>query len=68
MATLTTIRLDDGLLGEAADLAPPLLRSLDAVHLAAALRLGPDLAAVLTYDRCMAEGAQAIGLSVVAPA
>ncbi len=66
-ATLTTIRLDDGLLAAAAGLHPPLLRSLDAIHLSAALRLGPDLAGVLTYDRRMIEGAEAVGLTVAAP-
>lgn len=68
IATLTLIRLDDSLLAAAADLQPPLLRSLDAIHLAAALRLGADLAAVVTYDHRMAESAAAIGLRVAAPA
>jgi predicted nucleic acid-binding protein len=42
------------------------LRSLDALHLAAAIRLEVD--GVLTYDRRMAEGAESLGMSVVAPA
>lgn len=68
IATLTLLGLDRDLLATAADLEPPLLRSLDALHLAAALRLGPDLAGVLTYDQRMADGARALGLTVVAPA
>jgi len=38
---------------------------LDALHLATAVRL--DVAAVVTYDIRMAEGARTAGLSVVAP-
>ena len=67
ISTLTLIRLDDALYELAADLDPPLLRSLDAIHLAAALSLGRDLAAVVTYDARMAEGARALGLRAEAP-
>jgi uncharacterized protein len=65
--TLIGVRLDDELYRAAADLEPPLLRSLDAIHLAGALSLGRDLAGVVTYDRRMADGARALGLQVVAP-
>jgi uncharacterized protein len=41
------------------------LRSLDALHLAAALRLGADIMA--TYDRRQADAAVAAGLPVLAP-
>jgi predicted nucleic acid-binding protein len=41
------------------------LRSLDALHLAAAIRLEVD--GVLTYDRRMAEAAESLGMTVVAP-
>ena len=67
VATLILIRLDDGVYDRAADLEPPLMRSLDAIHLAAALSLGRDLAGVVTYDRRMTDGAQALGLRVEAP-
>ena len=43
------------------------LRSLGAIHLSAASRLGPDLRAVVTYDHRMTDAANAIGLPVVAP-
>jgi hypothetical protein len=65
--TLTLVRLDDDLYARAADLDPPLLRSLDAIHLSAALSLGRDLAGVVTYDQRMAAGAGALGLPVLAP-
>ena len=67
LSTLTLIRLDDDVYETAADLDPPMLRSLDALHLAAALSLGPDLAGVVTYDTRMTEGARALGLTVEAP-
>jgi len=67
LATIHLIRLDDELLERAAELEPPSIRSLDAIHLAAALSLGSDLAAVVTYDNRMLSAAQAIGLPVVAP-
>lgn len=41
------------------------LRSLDALHLAAAVRLGVEH--VVTYDRRMTVSAMALGLSVLAP-
>lgn len=41
------------------------LRSLDALHLAAAIRL--EVEAVITYDVRMAEAATSLGLEVLAP-
>ena len=41
------------------------LRSLDALHVAAALRVQADV--LITYDRRMAEAAQKMGLPVVQP-
>lgn len=41
------------------------LRSLDALHLAAAIRIGVDH--VVTYDARMGGSARALGLSVLAP-
>ena len=61
------IRLDDTLLDVAAELQPSLLRSLDAIHLAAALALGTDLREVITYDERMAKAARQLGLRIVAP-
>ena len=61
------IALDDVLLDAAAGIGPDTLRTLDAIHLAAAMALGDDLTAVVTYDRRMAIGAEALGLPVVSP-
>ena len=51
----------------ARDIGPDTLRTLDALHLAAALELGSDLDAVVTYDRRLAAGCIAEGCSVLAP-
>lgn len=64
---LTLLSLDDEVYRAAADIDPPSLRSLDALHLAAALTLGDDLAGVVTYDGRLADGARALGLTVEAP-
>ncbi|HUY24598.1 MAG TPA: type II toxin-antitoxin system VapC family toxin [Candidatus Saccharimonadales bacterium] len=61
------VRLDEPLLDRAAELNPLGLRSLDAIHLAAALAVGPDLAVFLTYDSRLADAAGAVGLPVEAP-
>jgi predicted nucleic acid-binding protein len=52
----------------AGTLGPAGLRSLDAIHLAAALDLGDDLEAMVTYDERLAEAATANGIPVLAPA
>lgn len=61
------IRLDDSVLDAAANLDAQVLRSVDAIHLAAAQALGEMLSAVITYDQRMAEAAELLGLTVVAP-
>jgi uncharacterized protein len=60
--------LSRAVLDEAAVLVPAGgLRTLDAIHLAAARALGPELRAVVTYDHRMAEAAQSLALPVDAP-
>ncbi len=41
------------------------LRSLDALHLGAATRLGPQVLSVLTYDVRLAQAARHLGFSVI---
>ena len=65
--SITLIRADTGTFERAALLDPVLLRSLDAVHLAAALELGDDLEGVVTYDDRLAEAAALHGARVLAP-
>lgn len=65
---LRLIRLDEVLLDRAGDLNPGALRSLDAIHLAAALAVGSDLGVFLTYDARLAAAATGEGLRVESPA
>lgn len=62
------IDLGPAIAAAAAALHPPLLRTLDAIHLATAMALLPDLDAFVTYDDRLADAARAIGLPVVRPA
>ena len=64
---LRLIQIDDRLLDSAGTLDPQVLRSLDAIHLAAALSLGDDLLAIVSYDDRMLDGARLLGLPAVRP-
>jgi predicted nucleic acid-binding protein len=46
---------------------PARLRSLDAIHLATARRLGAELADLVTYDERMAAAARTMGYRVSEP-
>jgi predicted nucleic acid-binding protein len=61
------IEVDRGLFRQAGMLPPPDLRSLDAIHLAAAFSLGPDLGVVVAYDQRMISAAKQQGFVVVSP-
>ena len=65
--SLVLLTVSTAVFERAGDLEPDLLRSLDAVHLAAALELGDELDGLVTYDDRLASAAQALGISVVAP-
>jgi predicted nucleic acid-binding protein len=64
---LTLIRLSSDLLDRAGELDPLTMRSLDAIHLAAALSLGSDLGSFVTYDETLGSAAAHAGLRVVSP-
>jgi predicted nucleic acid-binding protein len=69
LARMDQLVLDRDLLDAAATLVPgTILRSLDAIHLAAARALGTELRAVLSYDHRMQDAATALGMVVEAPA
>ena len=55
------------ILERASAIDPPLVRSLDAIHLATALSVSDDDLEVITYDERMAEAARVSGLRVVQP-
>jgi len=61
------IAIDDRILDAAGVLEPQIVRTLDAIHLATALAMGDDLAAVVTYDARMTEGARLLGLPTATP-
>jgi predicted nucleic acid-binding protein len=65
--SLVLVTLSTTVCERAAMLEPDVLRSLDSLHLAAALEIGDELEGVVTYDRRLADGAEALGISVVAP-
>ena len=67
LTRIALIRVDEPILVRAADLPPADLRSLDALHIATALSIGPDLSALITYDRRQADAASALGLDVATP-
>ncbi len=64
---LDLVQIDDELLDAAAALDPGVLRSLDAIHLAAAQTLGDELSAVITYDERMTAAARLLDFAVDAP-
>jgi hypothetical protein len=64
---LNLLRLDDPLLDAAAQLDGASLRSLDAIHLAAAQVLGAELESLVTYDVRMTGAATRLGLKVASP-
>ena len=64
---VTLLPMSTDLSQRAADIDPAVLRSLDALHLAAALSLGDDLSVVVTYDDRFAEACRLYGVKVLAP-
>jgi uncharacterized protein len=62
LISVTTADLD-----LAARLNPASLLSLDAIHLAAAMRLGDELEAFVTYDERLLAAAAALGMPVASP-
>ncbi|HXD81477.1 MAG TPA: type II toxin-antitoxin system VapC family toxin [Candidatus Acidoferrum sp.] len=65
--SMRLIRLDEPMLDRAAELDPREMRSLDAVHLAAALTIGSDLGILVTYDERLAGAARQRGIKVSSP-
>lgn len=65
LAGVSIAALDRAVFRSAGVLPMPYLRTLDALHLQAAIRL--DAEAVLTYDARMSDACRELGLEVVAP-
>lgn len=67
LSRLAFVELDADLARLAGATGGPALRALDAVHVASALRLVPEIEAFVTYDDRQADAARAAGLDVVSP-
>jgi hypothetical protein len=68
LEAVVVVEVTEAISSVAAALGPPNLRTLDAIHLATALALLPELDAFVTYDDRLADAGRAIGLPVVRPA
>jgi len=64
---LEQVVMDRDLMLTAGQIHPPGIRTLDAIHLAAAIAAGEELGGLITYDTRMADAARDLGLLVVAP-
>lgn len=67
VAELDVVRLTPARFDDAGCLGDPGLRSLDALHLAAARALGQDLAGLVVYDLRLADAARSLGIAVASP-
>jgi predicted nucleic acid-binding protein len=64
---LPMVEVERALFRQAGLLGPSGMRSLDAIHLAAAMSLGPDLGVMVTYDDRMLAAAGLFGLPAACP-
>jgi uncharacterized protein len=67
LRSIALVPVDQAILREAAKLAPTSLRSLDAVHLASALSLRPDVDAFVSFDARLSRATTAAGLVIRVP-
>lgn len=67
LAGIDLVHMTEPLLDYAATMNPAELRSLDSIHLAAALSLGSDLGVFVSYDERLIEAARQQGLPVSSP-
>ena len=69
LMNISLIPMDDEVLDVAETLTPPIVGTLDAIHLATAVRLADEgkLDALMTYDKRLADGAREHGLTVLSP-
>jgi predicted nucleic acid-binding protein len=64
---LDLIAVSTRVLNDAAAIEQPFLRTLDAIHLAAATSMRLSLSAFVTYDKKLATAARKAGLTVLSP-
>jgi hypothetical protein len=61
------VRIDADTFDRAGRMEPAALRSLDALHLAAATSLGPDLSGIVVYDERLLHAASDAGIPTASP-
>lgn len=67
LETIELVAVTDEVLDAAAQILPPTVRSLDAIHIATATLLKGDIETLVTYDRRMLDGAIRSGLDAFSP-
>jgi uncharacterized protein len=69
LAGVSLVPLDEEILVTAETLLPTTVATLDAIHLATAVRLAEagELEALMTYDKQLANGAREHGITVLSP-
>lgn len=67
LSRIDIVRINDHVLNQAGTLLPTDLRSLEAIHLSTAARIGVDLGEIITYDDRMAGAARQMGYKVSSP-
>jgi len=67
LARCDLVRVHDGVLNRAATIGPTELRSLDAIHLATAERLGDEISELVVYDERLAVAGRQLGHRVSSP-
>jgi predicted nucleic acid-binding protein len=67
LARVELVRVNDRILDDAGLLLPAHLRSLDAIHLATASQLGPELGQIVTYDDKMLNAGKGLGWKTASP-
>lgn len=67
LARFELLELDSDLLESAATIAPDDLRTLHAIHLASAVRLGESLSSLVTYDVHLESAGRATGVPTCSP-
>jgi predicted nucleic acid-binding protein len=68
LGSIETVEFDTSIARAAGVIGPATLKTLDAIHLASAIALMPEVGAFVTYDDRLADAARALGLPVVRPA
>ncbi len=68
LRSVEVVEFDADIARQAAAMSPVSLRTLDAIHLASAVRIGAVVDAFVTYDDHLAVAARSAGLPVVRPA